>query len=51
VIEHDRLAEVFDRGLRDGIDALPPSDRDLFRFQDFIIEWRCCVSAGHHLDR
>ena len=36
---HDHLAEVFDRGLRDGVDALIPGDRELFRIQDFIIEY------------
>ncbi len=35
----DHLAEVFDRGLRDGVDALIPGDRELFRIQDFIIEY------------
>jgi hypothetical protein len=29
---------VFDRGLRDGIDTLAPTDRELFRIQDFIID-------------
>jgi hypothetical protein len=36
---HDHLAEAFDRGLRDGVDALAPADRELFRIQDFIIEY------------
>ncbi len=35
---HTQLAEVFDRGLSDGVDALSPADRELFRIQDFIIE-------------
>ena len=35
----ERLAEVFDRGLSKGEEALSPSDRELFRIQDFIIEY------------
>ena len=36
---HDQLAVVFDRGLRDGVDTLSPADRELFRIQDFVIEY------------
>jgi hypothetical protein len=38
MVSHPQLTEVFDRGLRDGVDALSPADRQLFRIQDFVIE-------------
>ena len=34
----DELAEVFDRGLRDGIASLNPTDKQLFLIQYFICE-------------
>jgi len=35
----ERLTEVFDRGLRKGVDTLSPVDRELYLIQDFIIEY------------
>src|SRR5688572_17243085 len=35
----DQLADAFDRGLRDGPDSLWSVDRELFRIQDFIVEF------------
>lgn len=34
-----RLADVFDQGLSDGIDALTPADRELFRIKDFTVDF------------
>ena len=48
---HDRLAEVFDRGLRDGVDALSTADRELFRIQDFIIEYEMGGLSGYFYNR
>jgi hypothetical protein len=47
VAAHDRLTEVFDRGLRDGVDTLSPADRELFRIQDFIIEYEMGGLSGY----
>jgi len=38
VTTDDRLAEVFDHGLADGVDTLSPTDRELFRIRALIIE-------------
>jgi hypothetical protein len=35
----ERLSDVFDRGLSAGIESLSPPERELFRIQDFIIEY------------
>jgi hypothetical protein len=35
----DRLADVFDRGLRDGVDSLSATDRELYLIQDFLVEY------------
>jgi len=51
VVSHDRLAEIFDRGLQDGVDALSPADRDLFRIQDFIIEYEMSGLSGYFYNR
>jgi hypothetical protein len=51
VITHDRLAEVFDRGLRDGPDALSPADRELFRIQEFVIEYEIGGLSGYFYNR
>jgi hypothetical protein len=51
VAAQDRLAEVFDRGLRDGVEALSPSDRELFRIQDFIIEYEMGGVSGYFYNR
>jgi hypothetical protein len=51
VIDEDHLTDVFDRGLRDGIDALAPSDQELFRIQDFIIEFEMNGLTGYFYNR
>lgn len=35
----ERLADVFDRGLSDGVESLSASDRELFLIQNFIIDY------------
>lgn len=47
----DKLAEVFDRGLADGVDTLSPADRELFRIQDFIIEYEMNGLSGYFYNR
>jgi hypothetical protein len=47
----ERLAEVFDRGLRDGVDALNAADRELFRIQDFVIEYEMGGLSGYFYNR
>jgi hypothetical protein len=46
-----RLLEVFDRGLRDGVDTLTPADRELFRIQDFIIDFEMGGLSGYFYNR
>lgn len=48
---HARLTEVFDRGLRDGVDALSAADRDLFRVQDFVIDYEMGGLSGYLYNR
>ncbi len=47
----NRLAEVFDRGLRVGVESLSPEDRDLFRIQDFIIEFEMGGLSAYFYNR
>ena len=47
----DRLTEVFDRGMRDGIDTLSATDRELFYIQDFILEWENGLLSGYFYNR
>jgi hypothetical protein len=47
----ERLTEVFDRGLRDGVDTLSPVDRELFLIQDFIIELEMGGLSGYFYNR
>jgi hypothetical protein len=47
----ERLAEVFDRGLRDGVNALAPAERELFHIQDFIIEYEMGGMSGYFYNR
>ena len=35
----ERLADVFDRGLRDGVESLSAADRELYLIQDFLVEY------------
>jgi hypothetical protein len=48
---NDRLKEAFDRGQRDGIEALSPDDRGLFRIQDFIIGYEEGGLPGYFYNR
>ena len=48
---HDQLAEAFDRGLRDGVDALSPGERELFRIQDFVIEYEMGGLSSYFYNR
>lgn len=48
---HDQLAEIFDRGLRDGVNALTPADRGLFRIQDFVIEYEIGGLSSYFYNR
>jgi hypothetical protein len=47
----ERLTEVFDRGLRDGVDRLTPAERDLYLIQDFIIEQEVNGLGGYFYNR
>lgn len=47
----DKLTEVFDRGLRDGMDSLTTSERELFLVQDFIIEFEMNGLSGYLYNR
>jgi hypothetical protein len=51
VVTHDELARVFDRGLSNGVDALSPNERELFRIQDFIIEYEMGGLSGYFYNR
>jgi len=47
----DRLSDAFDRGLRDGIDSLSHADQELFRIQDFIIDYEMGGLSGYLYNR
>lgn len=47
----DSLAEAFDRGPRDGVDALTPADRELFHIQYFILEYEMGGLSGYFYNR
>jgi hypothetical protein len=51
VTADERLTEVFDRGLREGVEALSPADRELFRIQDFILEYEMNGLSGYFYNR
>lgn len=46
-----RLCDVFDRGLSTGVESLSPSDRELFRIQDFIIGYEMGGLTGYLYNR
>jgi hypothetical protein len=48
---NQRLAEVFDRGLRRGVDSLSADERDLYLIQDFIIEQEINGLSGYFYNR
>jgi hypothetical protein len=47
----DQLTEVFDRGLRLGVESLSDTDRELFRIQDFILEFELNELSGYLYNR
>src|SRR5262245_14198514 len=47
----DRLEGVFDRGLVLGVETLSPMDRELFRIQDFIVEYEMNGLSGYFYNR
>jgi hypothetical protein len=51
MLPYEKLAEVFDRGLRDGVESLSADDRDLFLIQDFIIEFEMNSLGGYFYNR
>ena len=51
MVTPNQLTEVSDRGLRDGVDVLSPADRELFRIQDFIIEYEMGGLSAYFYNR
>jgi hypothetical protein len=51
VTPDERLTEVFDRGLRQGVDRLTAAERDFFAIQDFIIELEMSGLSGYFYNR
>ena len=47
----DRLTEVFDRGIRNGVESLAPEERELYLIQDFIIEREQNGLSGYFYNR
>lgn len=47
----DRLTQVFERGFRNGLEALDSPDRELFRIQDFILEYEIGGLSGYLYNR
>lgn len=43
----DRLYDVFDRGLRDGIQSLSVSDQELYWIQEFILDYEMGGLTGY----
>jgi hypothetical protein len=51
VTADNRLTDVFDRGLRDGLESLSPTERELFSIQDFIIEYEMGGLSSYFYNR
>lgn len=51
VTASERIAEVFDRGLKHGIDSLNQTERELYLIQDFIIEYEMGGLSGYFYNR
>jgi len=47
----DQLTDVFDRGLRNGVESLSAAELELFRIQDFIIEFEMNGLSGYFYNR
>lgn len=48
---HERLFQVFDRALAEGVDSLSTDERDLYLIQDFIIELEMGGLSGYFYNR
>jgi hypothetical protein len=51
VLPYQRLSQVFDRALRDGLESLSEEERDLYLIQDFIIEQEMNGLSGYFYNR
>ena len=47
----ERLTDAFDRGLSDGVESLSPEDQQLYRIQDFILEFEMGGLSGYMYNR
>jgi hypothetical protein len=47
----DRLTDAYDRGLSNGIDSLSKTDQELYRIQDFIIDYEMGGLSGFFYNR
>lgn len=43
----ERLADVFEKALRDGVESLAPAERDMYRIQHFILEYEIGGLSGY----
>src|ERR1700733_2812921 len=48
---YERLTAVFDRAMREGLDGLSTTDRELYLIQDFIIESEMNGLSGYFYNR
>jgi hypothetical protein len=46
-----RLSEVFDRGLKNGFASLDVDEKELFRIQDFIVEFEMNGLSGYFYNK
>lgn len=47
----ERLAEVFDRAVRNGMSSLSPVERELYLIEDFILEYEMNSLSGYFYNR
>ncbi len=47
----DRLSEIFDRGLKDGVERLSTDERELYLIWKFILEWEQNGLSGYFYNR
>jgi len=50
-VNDERLEDAFDRGLANGLETLSPADQDLYRVQDFIIDYEMGGLTGFFYNR
>jgi hypothetical protein len=43
----ERLTEIFDRAIKEGVDSLSPAEHDLYLIQDFIIDYEINDLSGY----